>query len=102
MAMAPIYESLSEKVRGCIYEVHNNLGTGYDEETYHRALALCFEKYNIPFRSKERQALEYRGRVIHEFELDLLEKIPGYVSELWVTAGRDQTNSFYRKAKETY
>ncbi len=31
--MELIYRDLTEKLRGCIFDVHNKLGVGYDEET---------------------------------------------------------------------
>lgn len=70
--MGLLYEELSYIVRGCIYEVHNDLGTGYDEETYQLALELKLRDNNIPFRSQEIQYVEHRGNQIHKFVLDLI------------------------------
>jgi hypothetical protein len=49
IAMELIYKELTEKIRGCIYGLHNQLGTGYDEETYHQGLIRRFEEDEIPF-----------------------------------------------------
>jgi len=70
--MELIYKDLTHRIRRCIYDVHNALGTGYDEETYHNALILSLKKVGIPVRSKERRVLIHRDREIKKFELDLI------------------------------
>jgi len=75
--MALRYEKLTGKIIKCLFEVHNEVGIGLDEETYHRALVDCFARKGIPVISKERKYLTNRGIQIKGFELDLLafEKI---------------------------
>jgi len=51
------YKDLSEKIIKCLFEVHNEIGIGLDEETYHRALFECFERKEIPVISKENKYL---------------------------------------------
>lgn len=70
--MGLLYEELSCVVRGCIYDVHNELGTRFDEESYQLALELKLKEKNIPFRSQEIQYVEHRGKQIHNFILDLI------------------------------
>jgi GxxExxY protein len=70
--MALIYEELTKELRQCVYDVHNALGTGYDEETYHQAMIIRVEKSGVPVRSKEKRFIEHRGEKVHEFELDLI------------------------------
>ena len=70
--MGLIYEQLTYKVRGCIYEVHNELGTGYDEECYQLALEYQLRKSKIPFRSQEVKYIEHKGEQVHKFILDLI------------------------------
>ncbi len=36
--MALVYEEMSYKIRGALYEVYNTLGTGFREETYKLAV----------------------------------------------------------------
>lgn len=71
------HEELTEVIIGCIFEVHNDVGVGLDEETYHQSLFDRFVKKGIPAISKERKHLMHRGIEIRRFELDLLvfEKI---------------------------
>jgi len=70
--MALIYEELTRELRQCVFDVHNALGTGYDEETYHQAMIIRVEKSGIPLRSKEKCFVEHRSEKVHEFELDLI------------------------------
>jgi len=75
--MALIYEDLTGQIIECLFEVHNDIGIGLDEETYHQALVDCFNRRSIPVISKERKSLTHRGIQIKGYELDLLvfEKI---------------------------
>lgn len=70
--MGLIYEDLTYELRRCIYDVHNALGTGYDEETYHQAMKRRLAKDGIPFRTKEKRFVELHDEGVHEFELDLI------------------------------
>jgi len=75
--MALRHKELTEVIIGCIFEVHNGIGIGLDEELYHQSLLDCLLKKGIPAISKARKYLEHRGAEIRKFELDLLvfEKI---------------------------
>jgi len=70
--MGLLYEELSYIVRGCIYEVHTEMGVGLDEESYQLALELKLRENNIPFRSQEIGYVKHRGKRIHKFVLDLI------------------------------
>lgn len=70
--MGLLYEELSYVIRGCIYEVHNELGVGLDEESYHLAMERKLTEKGIPFRSQEIRYVEHRGKKVHKFKLDLI------------------------------
>ncbi|MEK7728768.1 MAG: GxxExxY protein [candidate division KSB1 bacterium] len=70
--MALRHENLTSKILGCIYEVHNEVGVGLDEETYHQALLKNFSRNGVPAVSKERKALLHRGVPLRSFELDVM------------------------------
>ncbi len=70
--MALLYEELTRELRRCVFEVHNALGTGYDEETYHQAMNIRVEKSGIAFRSQEIRFVEHRGEKVDEFKLDMI------------------------------
>lgn len=75
--MALRHGELTKELLACIFEVHNEIGVGLDEEAYHQSLLDCFLRKGIPVVSKERKQLAHRGVEIRKFELDLLafEKI---------------------------
>jgi GxxExxY protein len=67
-----LYEDLTFAIRQCIFEVHNDIGVGYDEETYHQGLVRRFGREGISFASKEKIELKHRGILVREFKLDFL------------------------------
>lgn len=62
---------LAEKVIGAAIEVHRELGAGFHETTYHRALMVELEISGIPFTSETPVSLVYKGRAIGEGRIDL-------------------------------
>jgi len=50
--MELVYEDLTGELIGCCFSVHNSIGVGYDEPTYHNALERRFFKKGIDHWSK--------------------------------------------------
>ena len=75
--MALRHEKLTKVILGCVFEVHNEIGVGLDEESYHQGLLECFRQKGIAAISKERKYLVHRNVRLRRFELDMLmfEKI---------------------------
>lgn len=67
-----LYKDLTYAIRQCVFDVHNEAGVGYDEETYHQGLIQKFGKEGIGFSSKEKIKLLHRGMLVREFALDFL------------------------------
>lgn len=67
-----LYKDLSYHIRHCLFEVQNVIGVGFDEETYHQALARKFKREGILCSSKARKMLTHRGVSIREYILDFL------------------------------
>lgn len=63
---------LSERVIGAAIEVHRQLGPGFLEITYRRALEIELEHLGISFEPEVPVRVEYRGRPIGEGRIDLL------------------------------
>jgi len=57
-----IYKDLAYKIVGCFYNVYNELGPGFKESVYHRALAIEFDIQGIPHEEEKRIAIEYKSR----------------------------------------
>jgi GxxExxY protein len=70
--MKLLHEDLTYQIRSCIYEVRQEIGTGFDEETYHQGLILSFHRHDLPFASKEKRALMHRGMLVRNFVNDFL------------------------------
>lgn len=59
--MALVYETESYAIRGAIFEVHKNLGTGFLEKVYQECLEKEFLLRNIPYKREQRFLLDYKG-----------------------------------------
>lgn len=66
------FETLVYRVIGCCVAVHKELGPGFVESVYHRAVALELTAQGIPFESEIEIRLTYRGMDIGIHRLDLL------------------------------
>lgn len=65
-------DDLIYRVIGCMIEVHKELGPGFLESVYHRALELELAHQGIAFESENEIELRYRGKSIGTHWLDLL------------------------------
>ncbi|MFA6027934.1 MAG: GxxExxY protein [Patescibacteria group bacterium] len=69
-------KEITYKVIGVAYEVHNNLGPGFQEVIYQRALAREFMAKNINFAREEWIPVYYKNTVIGKRRVDFtLSKI---------------------------
>jgi GxxExxY protein len=64
-------DDLIYRVIGCMIQVHKELGPGFVESPYHRAVEIEFGSQGIHFESEKQITLHYRGKVIGTHELDL-------------------------------
>ena len=53
------YNSVTHKIIGCAMAVHNQLGNGFQEVIYQRALAIEFKKQNIEFAREVEMQIYY-------------------------------------------
>ncbi|MFA5175545.1 MAG: GxxExxY protein [Patescibacteria group bacterium] len=67
-----IYPELSYKIVGIIYKVYNEIGPGYQEKYYQKAVRLEFEQQNIKFKEQLEIPLKYNKTEIGKFYLDFL------------------------------
>ena len=54
-------EDLTRKIIGCAMEVHNQLGNGFQEVVYQRALSIELNMNNIHHEREKEMALQYKG-----------------------------------------
>ncbi|MFH1128769.1 MAG: GxxExxY protein [Candidatus Omnitrophota bacterium] len=57
-----IYKDLAYKIVGCFYNVYNELGSGYKESVYHKALAIEFDIQGIRYEEEKRIVIKYKGK----------------------------------------
>ena len=70
--MILLHKQLAYELNGCFYHVQNEVGLGFDEETYHFTLEEYLQQKNISFKSKVTSYLEHRGKRVHKFIADLI------------------------------
>ena len=65
-------EILAERVIGAAIAVHRELGAGFAESTYERALSVELNFQSTPHQSQVPVSLRYRDQTIGDGRLDLL------------------------------
>ena len=61
---------LTHKIIGCAMEVHNQMGNGFQEVIYQRALAIEFGLQGLSFKREMEMPLEYKGESIGKRRVD--------------------------------
>ena len=74
MRIEPSHEvdTLAHSVIGAAIAVHKELGPGYMESIYERALAIELSHRQIPFTQQVVHQVLYRGELVGEHRLDLI------------------------------
>jgi GxxExxY protein len=66
------YDELTYKIIGLAMAVHNELGPGFSEEIYQRAMALGMTQESVLHEREFPIELTFRGQKIGKFELDFV------------------------------
>jgi len=67
-----VYKELSYEIVGILYEVYNELGYGFKEIYYEKAIKKCFVEKGIKFKEQIPFKLSFKGEVVGTFYLDFL------------------------------
>ncbi len=68
-----ILEEESFAILGACFEVHNELGCGFLESVYHQCLEIELASRGVPFRSKSKLRIQYKGQEIEKtYEADFI------------------------------
>ncbi len=59
-----LHSALTEKIIGCAMEVHRNLGNGFQEVIYQRALAIEMVRQGLAFSREHKMQIFYKGHGI--------------------------------------
>jgi GxxExxY protein len=67
-----LYQDLTEKVLGACFEVMNELGAGFLESVYEKALLIALRARGIVAQSQVPVPVAFRGEKVGEFFADIL------------------------------
>ncbi len=67
-----IYEDLTYKMRKSLFNVYNELGPGFREETYKQAVMIDFKNEGIPFVREKIYRVSYLGEKVDKYRIDIL------------------------------
>ncbi len=70
--MSLLYEDLTEQVIGVCIEVSNELGTGFLESVYQKALVIALSQKGFVVEEQIPLKVKFRGQVVGEFYPDIL------------------------------
>jgi GxxExxY protein len=63
---------VTKAILGCAFEVINELGTGFLESVYEKAMLVALEQVGLGTQSQSPIAVRFRGRNVGDFCADLL------------------------------
>ena len=80
-----IYPELSYILMGVLFEVHNKLGTKYQEKHYQRAIEIKLKELNIPYKREAKVNIEFGKEKLGEFFIDFVidNKIILEIKKIW-------------------
>lgn len=64
------HSELTGRIIGCAIEVHKNMGNGFQEVVYQRALAIEFDLQGLSYQREKEMPLTYKGRDIGTRRVD--------------------------------
>ncbi len=70
--MNPIKDKLTYSIIGCAMEVHNTLGSGFQEVIYQRCLAIELQIAGISFELEVEQPIFYKGNGVGTRRADFI------------------------------
>jgi len=72
MSEKVIYKDLSYQVMGVMFEVYNELGYGYQEKYYEKAIAKVFAEKGLSYKQQVAYKVKFKGEFIGIQYLDFL------------------------------
>ena len=65
------YEELTHKIIGCAYKVFNELGFGFLESVYKKAMLIELTKNNLKVEAEKPLKVYYDNQIVGDFYIDL-------------------------------
>lgn len=72
MTITLVHSDISYKIIGVLYSVYNELGGGYQEKYYQRAVAVGLKKAGLEYREQVYVSLQFAAERIGSYYLDFL------------------------------
>ena len=97
-------DPLTAKIIGCCFEVHRELGPGFNERIYSRALQIVLIKEKVRFIAEKEFVVKFDNKIIGKFRCDLLvenslivelKSVTGYSPKLF----QNQVISYLKASK---
>ena len=85
-------DPLTEKIIACCFNVHNELGPGFNERIYYNTLKISFEEAGIGYETEKEYLIFFKNKKVGSFRLDLLvedkviveiKALTGYIPEVF-------------------
>src|SRR5438034_9866578 len=67
-----LHEETTSKIIGAAFEVHDQLGYGFLERVYQRALQVELIRRGVAAEIERRIQVQYKGDVVGDYEADLI------------------------------
>lgn len=67
-----LYKDLTEQIIAICFQVYNQIGYGYPEKIYQKAIELEFKKIGIDYKREVYSKILYDGQIVGKFFLDFL------------------------------
>ncbi len=65
-------DPLTERIIACCYRVHSELGPGFNEKMYHKALKMALKEDVLRYETEKEFAVLFRDKKIGSLRLDLI------------------------------
>ena len=65
-------DPLTEKIIGCCFKVHSEIGPGFNERIYQKALQIQFTESNIEHKAEKEYDVRYLDTKIGKFRVDMV------------------------------
>lgn len=65
-------DPITEKIIACCFRVHNELGPGFAERIYHKALMIALENSGLAYETERKVRVFFQGKEVGTFRLDLV------------------------------
>jgi GxxExxY protein len=65
-------DQLTERIVGCCFKVHRELGPGFNERIYHNALKVLFDQEGLQYQTEKEFEVFYLNKRMGSFRADLV------------------------------